>query len=277
MRPARPTVQRVFFRNGFLREEISFAGKRRHGPRRTWHPNGRPASEEFYEHDQLHGLCRQWNSCGKLLGSYQMNHGTGIQCDWFDNGRLQLEASTVAGKFTGRIRVWLRDGTLVSEQFVIENRNVTAAAYAVAAATQNDWPRYPASRVKKRFPAPEEIDRHEFELHVQTLLVQKNKREPRTWLQAGGQKRSLGLFKITQARTLIEKLYAAGTSQIFAVNIYSGKAGKQFCDALLLKLPAAKSARQAIRRLLTKLPANLRAGVLPIADHGEEFLFASFQ
>ena len=276
MGTSRKKNERSFHRNGSLREETSYAGNRRHGPRRAWHPNGLPAVEEFYEHGQLHGLCRQWNPQGRLLGSYRMEHGTGIMREWFPDGRLQSEMSLVAGKFTGRIRVWLRDGTLVNEQFVIENRNVTPAAYAAAAKKQADWPRYRAGSAKKKFPTAEEIDRREFELNIEWLLAQKNKREARAWLKAGTQKCSLGLFQFTQAQSLVEKIYAAGALQVFAVNIYSGKDGKQFSDALLVKLPPEKSARQAIRRLSTKLPAKLRAGVLPVDDCGEEFLFASF-
>lgn len=269
-------IEKSFHRNGTLREEISFRGRQLHGARRIWHHNGRLASEEFYEHGRLHGLCQQWNQCGKLLGSFRMKHGTGIQREWFQNGQLQLEISTVAGQFTGRTRVWLRDGTLVNEQYGIENHNVTRAAYAAAASKRPDYPRYPTSKGKIKFLDADEIDRREFQLHIEWLLKQKDKHEAQTWLKAGAQKRSLGFFKFTQAKQLVEKLFAAGVLQIFAVNIYAGKSGKQFSDALLVKLPTGKPARQTIRRLLVKLPAKLRPGVLPVQDEGEEFLFASF-
>jgi len=271
-----PKVERSFYRNGQLREETSFLGRQLHGPHRTWHANGRLATEEFYEHGRLHGLCQQWNQQGELLGSFQVKDGTGIQREWFQNGRLQLETATVAGKFTGRTRVWLPDGTLVAEQYGIENRNVTQAAYAAAASKHPDYPRYPASKGKIKFPDADEIERRELELQVAGLLAQTNKREAVRWLKAGAQMRSLGLLKVTQARQLVQKLYTAGALQIFAVNIYSNKDGKQFSDALLVKLPPEKSARQTIRSLLVKLPAKLRAGVLPAKDHGEKFLFASF-
>ncbi len=273
----RTKIERRYFRSGRLREETSLSGRERHGLHRTWHRNGRRASEQIYEHDRLHGLCRQWNERGKLLGSFSMTHGTGIHFDWFDNGQTRSEFSSVEGKFTGRIRAWLRDGTLVSEQFTIENRNVTSAAYATAAAKQKDWPRYRISHAKQKFPAPDEIDRREFQLQITWLRAQKNKREVRTWLKAGALKRSLGLLKFFQAQQLVEKLFAAGVRQIFAVNIYSDKHGKQFSDVLLVKLPPEKSTRQTIRRLLVNLPARQRAGVMPSNDIGEPFIYASFE
>jgi hypothetical protein len=269
-------IERHFYRNGALREESSFIGGQLHRAHRTWHHNGRLAREEFYEHGLLHGLCRQWNRRGKLLGLFRMKHGTGIQREWFENGQVQLELSTVAGKFTGRTRVWLQDGTLVAEQFAIENRNVTQTAYAAIAAKRPDFPRYPASRDKIKFPSADEIERREFQLQVKALLAQKNHRETSAWLDAGAQKRSLGLFSFTQVRQLVKKIYEAGAQKVIVASIYEGKSGKQFSDALLVKLPAEKSARHTIRQRLTKLPKKLRAGVLPVEDHGEEFLFASF-
>lgn len=277
MRSPRIKIERSFYRNGSLREETFMAGRERHGSHRTWHPNGRPASVTFYEHGRLHGLCQQWNAQGEPLGAFQMTHGTGIHREWFPNGQLQFEASMIAGKFTGRIRVWLRDGTLVSEQFAIENHNVTPAAYAKASAKNKDWPRYPTAKGARKFPSPAEIEQREFDLLIQSLLAQKTKRTALLWLKAGAKRRSLGHFNFRQAAELVQKLFDADARQIFAVDIYSDKAGKQFSDALLVKLPPEKGARLAIRQLLTKLPAKLRAGVLPVEDFGQEFLFASFE
>jgi len=80
------TKQRNYYRNGQLHEETPL----RDGPiprhRRLWHKNGTPATQEAYENDLRHGLCRQWNEAGKLLGEYRMKPRTGIQRVWFDNG-----------------------------------------------------------------------------------------------------------------------------------------------------------------------------------------------
>ena len=106
-------VQRHYYRNGQLREEAPLRKGRMHGTVRTWHKNGVLASEEPYRAGLLHGVCRQWDEAGRLLGKFKMVHGTGIQRTWHDNGRMQLEVSTVRGEFSGRNRLWLRDGTLI--------------------------------------------------------------------------------------------------------------------------------------------------------------------
>lgn len=277
MGKARPKVERSFYRNGQLREEIHFRGPTLHGLHRTWHHNGRLSTEEFYDSGLLNGLSRQWNRRGKLLGSFRLKHGTGIRQEWFQNGQLKFETSTVAGKFTGRTRVWLADGTLVSEQYAIENRNVSPATYVAAAGKHPDYPRYPAGKNKLKSLDADEIERREFQLQVKWLLSQRNRCEALAWLKAGAQIRSLALFHLTQARQLVQKCYDAGALQVVAVNLYEGKSRKQFSDALVVKLPSEKPARRAIRQLLAKLPKKLRAGVVPAQDFGDEFLFASFE
>lgn len=270
-------VERWFYRNGQLREETVFLGGQRHGPHRTWHRNGKLWSEEFYERDLLHGLCRQWNERGKLLGSFRMKHGTGIQREWFEDGRLRLEISTVARKFTGRTRTWMRDGTLVFERYVIENHEVSPKEYRAAARKHPEYPNYSDGEAAVRLPGTDEVERREFRLHVAWLLSRRNHREAREWLNPGARQRSLGLLNFTQARHLVERLYNAGAKQVIVVEIYEGKRGKQLSDALVVKMPAEKRSRHLVHRLFTKLPKKRRAGVVPEADADEEYLFAAFE
>jgi hypothetical protein len=273
----RPRVERSLYRNGQLREEIHFIGSVLHGFHQNWHHNGKLASSQPYKNGLLHGLCRQWNRHGKLLGSFRMKGGTGIQREWFENGQLQMETSSVAGKFTGRTRVWLQDGTLVSEQYTIENRNVSPSLYAKIAAKNQAYPRYREKAGKVMPLDQDEIEKREFRLQVESLLSQPDQQEAAAWLKAGGRVRAFGLFKFADAQQLVQKLYDAGAEQVRAVNVYGEKSGKQFSAALLVQLPSEKSPRRAIRHLLTRFPQKFRAGVLPVLDRGEAFLYASFE
>lgn len=270
-------IERRFYRNGQLREETTCLGGQNHGPHRTWHRNGKMASEEFYERGMLHGLCRQWNDRGKLLGSFRVKHGTGIQREWFDDGRLRLETSTVDGKFTGRTRTWMRDGTLVFERYVIGNHDVSQKEYRTAARKHPEYPNYSDDKTAVRLPDADEVEKREFRLHVAWLLSRRNHREARDWLKAGARQRSLGLLNFTQTRHLVECLYNAGAKQVVTVGIYEGKSDKQFSDALVVKMPDDQRSRRLIHQLLTKLPKRLRAGVVPEPDANEEYLFATFE
>ena len=99
------TVQKTFYRNGLLREQVPLLKGRRHGVVRVWHKNGKRASEEPFKNGVLDGVCRHWNEAGRRLGEYRMFQGTGLQWTWHDNGKLQMEILTIAGEFSGRNRI----------------------------------------------------------------------------------------------------------------------------------------------------------------------------
>ena len=268
-------IVRLFYRNGQLREESPLLDGQFHGAYRTWHPNGKLATEELYEHGQLHGVCRQWNDAGKLLGSFTMTHGTGIRREWFPDGQLQSEASKVNDLFTGRMCSWLRDGTLAAQSYLIENRQVSRAKYIAATRRHPEYPRYPAGR--ERLRGEKELYKRELKLHLKWLLSRSNKSEARKWLEAPAQQRSLGLLNFRQAQRLVENLYVAGAEQILIANIYHGKSGKEFSDALVIKMPLQPRARRLVRQLLIQFPKKLRAAVLPEMDDKLGYAFASFE
>jgi hypothetical protein len=130
-----------------------------------WHRNGQLAEEQTYRHGIVHGICRQWNEAGKLLGSYRMDNVTGLQRSWHCNGRLNQEFSTVEGQFCGRTRMWLQDGTLISDDVELFGRSVTPEQYRRAAAQD---PRLPKLRGK---PAKVPVRNRAMEKHMQRVFV----------------------------------------------------------------------------------------------------------
>ena len=272
---ARPKqiVKRIFHRNGVVAAEENFCGQKLHGRRRTWHRNGKLASEEFYRDGLLHGTCRQWDENGKLLGEYKMLHGTGTQKSWHENGRLNLEFSTVSGGFFGRSRLWLQDGTLLSDRISLDGRIVTADEYRNAVKQNPNLPRLLGRITKSNRPTPKHIH-HVF---VSSLLKKQNRSEARTWLNAGAKAaRSLGHFKRTsEAAKFVEELYQAGAVKVIVPDIYHGKRGDQFADALLVQLPKTLKARQAIRKACDKLRNRNLGAVEPGKDIDETHLFLS--
>ncbi|HUA68629.1 MAG TPA: hypothetical protein VMA13_08780 [Candidatus Saccharimonadales bacterium] len=266
-------MKRTFHRNGVVAVEENVRGQKLHGRRRTWHRNGRLASEEFYHNGLLHGICRQWNENNDLLGSYKIEHGTGIQKSWHDNGRLNLELSTVAGEFSGRSRLWLQDGTLLSDQIHLEGRIVTPDEYRKAVKQNPNLPKLRGRIAKSKRPTPKHIH-HVF---VSSLLRKRNCSEARTWLNASDKTaRSLGHFKRSgDAAKFVEELYHAGAVKVIAPDIYHGKRGEQFADALLVQLPKPAKTRKAIRKACDKLQSQNLGAVEPEKDIGETHLFLS--
>lgn len=271
----RTTIQKSWYRNGLLREKMPLRNGHRHGVARVWHKNGRLASEERYADGLLHGVCRQWSETGRLLGKYRMVQGTGVQRALHDNGNSQMELSTVRGEFCGRSRSWLSDGTLLSDDIYLRGKLVSADEYRAAAAKDKSLPRL--GRMAKAVKPVSE--KHIHRVFVAGLLAKPNRFEARAWLDArspDNSARSLGRFKReSDAAKFVAALYDAGANEVIAPDVYRDKAGNEFGDALLVRLPKAPAKRKAIRKVCAQLQKRKLGAVQPDIDIGETHLFLS--
>ena len=278
VRDVKTTIQKTFYRNGQLRERVPVRNGRRHGVVRTWHKNGKRASEEPFKNGLLDGVCRQWSESGRRLGAYPIFQGTGIQREWHDNGKLQMEILTICGEFSGRNRIWLRDGTLLSERFYLVGHVVSAEKYRAVAAQFKALPKFrgkPANLTGKHRVKPLHIHR----VFVDSLLEKRNRSAARKWLtKRSGDKtaRSLGRFKReNDAAKFVETLYQAGAVEVIVPDIYRNKARDQFSDCLLVQLPKSAAKRKAIRNVCLQLRTRKLGAVQPDEDIGEGHLFLS--
>jgi antitoxin component YwqK of YwqJK toxin-antitoxin module len=272
------TIQKAFYRNGQLREQVPMRNGHRHGVVRVWHKNGKRASEEPFKNGLLHGVCRHWNEAGRLLGKYQMVHGTGIQREWHDNGKLQIEISTVRGEFSGRNRLWLRDGTLLSERYYLRGQVVGADAYHEATTKDKALPKF-RGKPAKLPPKSRTTEKHILKVFVLSLLEKPNRSEARKWLsKKTGDKtaRSLGRFKREHdAAKFVQALYEAGAVEVIAPDIYRNQARDQFADCLLVQLPGNAAKRKAIRKVCVQLRTRRLGAMQPDGDIGESHLYLS--
>ena len=272
------TVQQSFYRNAQLREEVRVRKNRRHGVARTWHKNGLRAAEEPYQNGLLHGVCRQWSEAGLLLGQYRMVHGTGVQRAWHDNGRLQMEFSTVRGDFSGRSRLWLLDGTLLSEEINLHGIPVTAGEYRAARLKDKLLPPF-RGKPGRPFPRNRATQKRIHKVFVRSLLEKPHRSEARRWLTKESNDktaRSLGRFKrASDAAKFVDALYRAGASAVIAPDLYRNKAGDQFADCLLVKLPKSAARRRAIRKVCAQLRTRRLGAMEPDKDMGETHLYLS--
>jgi hypothetical protein len=241
-----------------------------------WYANGVLASEQRFKDGLLHGVCRQWDEKGNLLGEFKMHHGTGIQREWHDNGRLKTEISTVRGEFSGRNRIWLRDGTLIAERFYVCGKQVKPAEYAKAAAEDASLPRYsePPAKLPGKTLATK---RHIHDVFVAGLLETEDHQEARLWLgQRRGpkRKRSLGHFDSqSAAAAFVESLYEAGADEVIVPRIYLDEHGDEFADALLVRLPKARAARARVRKACAVLRRRSLGSLEPDSDIREDHLY----
>ena len=251
---------------------------RRHGFVRAWLKNGTLATEEPFRTGLLHGICRQWDEKGRLLGTYKMVHGSGIQRVWHDNGQIQMEISTVFGEFCGRSRMWLADGTLISEHFCLRQKNVSAEEYRAAAAKDKSLPRFRGQAAKVP-PRNSVMQKRILRAFVAWLLAKPHRSEARSWLKketAAKTARSLGRFKHERdAVKFVEALYKAGATEVIAPDIYFNKAGDQFADSLIVRISKNAEKRKAVRKVCGLLRTRRLGAMQPDEDIGESHLFLS--
>jgi hypothetical protein len=142
------------------------------------------------------------------------------------------------GEFSGRNRIWLRDGTLLSERHYLVGHVVSAEKYREVAAKDKALPKF-RGKAAKLHVKPLHIHR----VFVDSLLEKSNQREARKWLvKKAGDKtaRSLGRFKReNDAAQFVEALYQAGAVEVIVPDIYRNKAGD-----LLLGLLARSTSQE---------------------------------
>ena len=87
-----------------------------HGPFCTWHDNGSLCEEATYVMGKEHGTTTQYDPDGSLVGSYTLDHGTGID-RWFSSaGVLSEERHLRDGQRHGPERWWCENGREVWQE-----------------------------------------------------------------------------------------------------------------------------------------------------------------
>jgi antitoxin component YwqK of YwqJK toxin-antitoxin module len=75
--------RRYWDENGFPILETPLREGRKHGVEYHWYHSGLLTLAEPYENGLAHGTAQQWADDGTLIGTYSMEHGTGIDL-WYD-------------------------------------------------------------------------------------------------------------------------------------------------------------------------------------------------
>ncbi len=79
----------------------------------------------------------------------------------------------------------------------------------------------------------------------------------------------------SDALKFVAALYEAGATKVIAPDIYDSKAGDQFADCLLVRLPKIAAKRKAIRKVCAQLSKRKLGAFQPDKDIGETHLYLS--
>lgn len=101
---------RAFFESGQLELETPRRNGVRHGTEYQWDEDGQLRSAIPYESGLEHGTARQWGPDGTLIGTYHMQHGTGVDL-WrsiTEDGSVYLsEARYLTGGQRDGVEWWI--------------------------------------------------------------------------------------------------------------------------------------------------------------------------
>jgi len=84
-----------------IEEGYTVAGKR-HGISRRWYDDGTLRIVLPWHHDRLHAAIEVYLPNGRLAGKYFMHNGSGITCDWEDDGSITCRFEYLNGRWHGR-------------------------------------------------------------------------------------------------------------------------------------------------------------------------------
>ncbi|MFK0731538.1 MAG: hypothetical protein ACIWVG_10310, partial [Gloeotrichia echinulata HAB0833] len=97
---------RCWDETGQLTMEYGLRNNQMHGCFRTWYSNGMLWEESYYLEGKEHGIAKQFNDQGELIGTYQMNYGTGVDLWYQEKGLLAEERHYQNGERHGYERWW---------------------------------------------------------------------------------------------------------------------------------------------------------------------------
>lgn len=176
--------RRYYDEEGWLEGELPLRDGLAHGWQYRWHDGAALMHAEPWVQGQIHGTASQWDADGRLLGTYTLDHGTGLdlwwQRDdggavvlaevhplrqgrlhgrqwWFrEDGTIWLEVPFREGKQHGVERSWNRQGRLKRgyPRYWRDGARITRRAYLRAAARDPEVPPVVAeeNHPERRFP-----------------------------------------------------------------------------------------------------------------------------
>jgi antitoxin component YwqK of YwqJK toxin-antitoxin module len=185
--------RRTFDSEGYVELDCGWRDDRRHGTTYRLDAPRRLVSATPYSCGVEHGVARQWGDDGRLLGTYRMHHGTGIDLWWHetwgkrrqrylaevhfmrrgqphgfewwineDQVSVHEENHWKDGELHGIERNWNRRGRLTrdSPKYFVDGKQVTRRRYVRAAATDSSLPPFRDTENRPRRTFPPVIARH---------------------------------------------------------------------------------------------------------------------
>ncbi len=261
-------TNRRWYENGVLAWEGTFKNGIPNGWNRQWHENGVLAKEIYLNQQIPDGVSRQWDSKGKLIGSFEIKNGTGVQKEWHEDGTIKIEIPWINGIVTGRIRVYWGDGTVCGDEYNIKNRKVSKKKYLEACKKDPTLPRYDDIEKDKKSQAVKKPPIPNNDELCKEIINSQQAKEAREWMKSA--KCILGeATNEEDSKELVESLYKAGAEKVWVFEINIDESGEQYSGRLIVEMPADSKKRKKIFVICDEIAENL--GFDPEEDCGQNY------
>lgn len=274
-------VERSYFEDGSLHSEIPKANGVPHGIVQHWHSNGQIAFRIPMEDGLVNGIAKQWDEEGNLLGTYEMQKGTGVEILWARVGQIRATCSYINGKRSGPSRAYDDDGEAFAEGYWVDGEPVVWKNYVLACERNASLPNSPEDEPQ----LPAKIARlKELEARIgpagmadllpRRLLQGENSREALEWLKED-RARSLGEGgRHRKSLNTVVKLYDLGAKCVHAVGVIRYEGGEENAGNLVVELPDDEAARSALLDYGGKIARSL--GFTRDEDVGQKYMLLAF-
>ena len=266
-------IERKYYPNGTLQEEIHFRNNKEHGLWRRWHPNGVLAAEWLFED----GL-----------------YTTFISKTWDEHGTLRSEVPFVNGIQIGRHSAYDEKSNILARQYVLETGTVSRATYDAACETRPELHRYEPDPPTQKRPrtrsyrtkSESKLDgsrsagaaaRSESELERDLAFVNirlaTTREDALSWIRnnTDAPTRSLGEMATEESIVFINTLYELGTECVYVTDLESLDNADHSAKHLLVRLPATANQRRRIFEFANGFISD--RGFDEEADNGQTFLY----
>jgi hypothetical protein len=273
---SRLEIIKDYYPNGVLYQEGGFINGIPHGLHREWHPNGVLAYELNYKNGIPDGIGRGWDEYGKPLFQFEIKDGTGVQITWLKEQDIFLETTWIDGTFTGRQRIYHKDGKTTSELYWIRGKKVSKKHYFKECQKDTTLPRYNDNMTiseKELIPSkeprtsPPDSSNDEF---CGNIISSGKAIEARQWLK--GRKCYLGEdMDDKETSKLLDSLYKAGAVNVWVFDITEDEPEVEYSGRIIIEMPKDGNKRSKLIKLSNKITAG--DGFEEEVDYGQKYIF----
>lgn len=270
-------VERTYHDNGALHSETPKVDGVVHGFVRHWYDNGQLGIEAPMVNGLVHGVVRNWDRSGNLLGTYEMQQGTGLEIHYHTNGRIRSLCSYIDGRISGPAKSYLESGEILAEGYWLDGKPVTWDKYEAAAKDDSRLP----NPVDYRPEIPAKIAKlKELEARIgpagmadllpKQLIEHSRTRDALEWLDESDT-RSLGEgMQRGRSIRLVKKLLELGANRVLATSIDAYDNDEQNTGEIIIELPAERTERKRLFDHVGRLAR--KQGFSKEADVGQQYL-----